>query len=162
LGGIAYVIGLAQNAVLLRSGAAALSEARRRFQATKQTVQHFDAFAYAAESWPQERHVVMKAEVSEHGANPRFVVTSLVEFAPALLYHGYCERGQCEVCQSQPVKMAWRPLRLVIATIIYLRGLVKREDIRDVDLFSRDDDFFDQTLGHGLAIGKGEMIEVFA
>ena len=96
LGGIAYVVGLAQNAVLLRSGAAALSEARLRFHATKQTVQHFDAFAYAAETWPQARHVVMKAEVSEHGANPRFVVTSLSEFAPALLYHAYCERGQCE------------------------------------------------------------------
>jgi hypothetical protein len=96
LGGIAYVVGLAQNAVLLRSGAAALSEARRRFHATKQTVQHFDAFAYAAESWPQARHVVMKAEVSEHGANPRFVVTSLAGFAPALLYRAYCERGQCE------------------------------------------------------------------
>lgn len=96
LGGIAYVVGLAQNAVLLRSGAAALHEARRRFQATKQTVQYFDAFAYAAESWPQMRHVVMKAEISEHGANPRFVVTSLPEFTPALLYHAYCERGQCE------------------------------------------------------------------
>jgi hypothetical protein len=96
LGGIAYVVGLAQNAVLLRFGAAALSEARLRFQATKQTVQHFDAFVYAAESWPQARHVVMKAEVSEQGANPRFVVTSLSEFTPALLYHAYCERGQCE------------------------------------------------------------------
>jgi DDE family transposase len=96
LGGIAYVIGLAQNAVLLRSGAAALSEARRRFQAAKQPVQNFDAFAYAAEGWPQERHVVMKAEVNEHGANPRFVVTSLAEFAPALLYHAYCGRGRCE------------------------------------------------------------------
>jgi hypothetical protein len=96
LGGIAYIVGLAQNAVLLRSGAAALSEAHRRFHATKQTVQHFDTFAYAAESWPQARHVVLKAEVSEHGANPRFVVTSLSEFAPALLYHAYCERGQCE------------------------------------------------------------------
>jgi len=96
LGGIAYVFGLAQNAVLLRSGTAALTEARVRFRASKQTVQHFDAFAYAAETWPQERHVVMKAEVSEHGANPRFVVTSLPEFAPALLYHAYCERGQCE------------------------------------------------------------------
>ena len=96
LGGIAYVFGLAQNAVLLRSGAAALTEAQRRFRAAKQTVQHFDAFAYAAESWPQARHVVMKAEVSAHGANPRFVVTSLAEFAPALLYHAYCERGQCE------------------------------------------------------------------
>jgi hypothetical protein len=96
LGGIAYVFGLAQNPVLLRFGAAALSGARLRFQATKQTVQHFDAFAYAAETWPQARHVVMKAEVSEHGATPRFVVTSLPEFAPALLYHAYCERGQCE------------------------------------------------------------------
>ena len=96
LGGIAYVLGLAQNAVLLRSGAAALHEARRRFLATKQTMQYFDAFAYAAESWPQPRHVVMKAEVSEHGANPRFVVTSLSEFIPVLLYHAYCERGRCE------------------------------------------------------------------
>jgi hypothetical protein len=96
LGDIAYIVGLAQNAVLLRFGAAALSEARLRFQATKQPVQHFDAFAYAAETWPHTRHVVMKAEVSEHGANPRFVVTSLPEFAPALLYHAYCERGQCE------------------------------------------------------------------
>jgi hypothetical protein len=95
-GGIAYVFGLAKNAVLLRQGAAALAEAHARFGATGRTAQHFDAFAYAAESWPQERHVVMKAEVSEQGANPRFVVTSLAEFAPALLYHAYCERGQCE------------------------------------------------------------------
>jgi len=73
-----------------------LSEAHPRFLATKPTVQHFDAFSYAAESWPQVRHVVMKAEVSAHGAHPRFVVTSLPEFAPALLYHAYCERGQCE------------------------------------------------------------------
>ena len=86
----------AQNAVLLRSGAAALSEARRRFQAAKQPVQNFDAFAYAAEGGPQERHVVRKAEVNEHGANPRFVVTSPAEFAPALLSHAYCERGQWE------------------------------------------------------------------
>jgi DDE family transposase len=96
LGGIAYVLGLAQNAVLLRSGATAVAEAQERFRAAKQTVQHFTAFAYAAESWPQARHVVMKAEVSAQGANPRFVVTSLSEFAPALLYHAYCERGQCE------------------------------------------------------------------
>ena len=96
LGGIAYIVGLAQNAVLLRAGAVALTEAQGRFRTAKQTVQHFDAFAYAAESWPQARHVVMKAEVSAHGANPRFVVTSLAEFAPALLYHAYCERGQCE------------------------------------------------------------------
>lgn len=71
VGGIASVVGLAQHAVLLRSGATALSEARLRFQATKQTVHHFDAFAYAAESWPQARPVVRKAEV--RGQEPRFL-----------------------------------------------------------------------------------------
>src|SRR5262249_25817333 len=70
-------------------------------------------------------------------------------------------RWHHEICQSQPVKMARRPLRLGIATIIYLRGVVKREEISDVDLFAGDDDFFDQTLSHGLAIGKGERSEVF-
>jgi len=56
--------------------------------------------------------------------------------------------------------MPWGPLRLLIVTIIYLRGVVKREDIVNVDLFPRDDDFFDQTLGNSLAIGEGETIEV--
>jgi len=96
LGGIAYVLGVAQNAVLLRQGAAALAEARARFGMTRQPVQHFDAFSYAAESWSQARHVVMKAEITAQGENPRFVVTSLTEVAPALLYRAYCERGQCE------------------------------------------------------------------
>ena len=71
-------------------------------------------------------------------------------------------RWQVEVCQSQPVKMAWGPLRVLITTIIYLRGVVKREDIGDVDLFSCNHDFFDQTLGYGLAIGKGETSEIVA
>jgi Transposase DDE domain group 1 len=95
-GGSADVFGLAQNAVLLRFGAAALTDARLRFGATKQTVQPFDAFVYAAESGPAARYVVLKAEGSEQGAHPRFVVPSLSEFAPALLYHAYWERGQCE------------------------------------------------------------------
>jgi hypothetical protein len=96
LGGIAYVRGLAQNAVLLRQGAAALAEARVRFGTPRRAVQHFDAFAYAAESWPQARHGVMTAEITEQGETPRFVGTSLTEFAPALLSHASCERGPCE------------------------------------------------------------------
>jgi hypothetical protein len=40
--------------------------------------------------------------------------------------------------------------------------MVKREDIGDVNLFTGDDDFFDQTLRHGLAIRKGKAIEVLA
>ena len=81
-------------------------------------------------------------------------------FSTAEILQWYRVRWQVEVCQSQPVKMAGRPLRVLIITIIYLRGLVKREDIRDVDLLPGDDDFFDQTLGNGLALGKGKVIEV--
>jgi Transposase DDE domain group 1 len=96
LGSIAYIFGLAQNPVLLRKGAAALAVAHEQFTAARHPVQHFAALGYAAESWPHERRVVMKAEVNAHGENARFVVTSLTEFAPEVLYHGYCGRGQCE------------------------------------------------------------------
>jgi DDE superfamily endonuclease len=92
----------------------------------------------------------------------RYLVSSETTLSFTALTTTYHERWEVESCQSQPIKMTWGPLRLLIATIIYLRGLVKREDIRDVDLFSRNHDFFDQTLGHGLAIGKGEAIEILA
>ena len=38
--------------------------------------------------------------------------------------------------------------------------MVKREDIVDVDLFARDNDFFDQRLSHRLAIGKRETVKI--
>jgi len=50
----------------------------------------------------------------------------------------------------------------LIVTILSLRGVVKREEIRDVNLLPGDHDFFDQTWGYGLAIGKGETIEIVA
>src|SRR5215813_5061894 len=83
-------------------------------------------------------------------------------WTPPSVWKAYSLRWQAEVCQSQPVKIPWRPLRLLVATIIYLRGLVKREDIVDIDLLPCDDDFFDQALYNRLAIGKGEAIEILA
>jgi hypothetical protein len=74
----------------------------------------------------------------------------------------YQKRWNVEVCQSQPVKMSWRPLRVLAATMIYLRGRVKREHIIDVDLLPRNDDFLDQALGDDLAFFKRESLEVLA
>jgi len=52
---------------------------------------------YAAGSWPQPFRVVLKAEVMGLGSNPRFVVTSLTETTPEILYEQlYCARGQDE------------------------------------------------------------------
>jgi hypothetical protein len=97
LGDIDYIIGLAKNAVLTRLAEDPLAEAKARFEQTARHVRFFAAVAYAAKSWPCERHVVVKAEHDAKGANPRFIVTTLTEFPPQLMYDvGYCGRGQCE------------------------------------------------------------------
>ena len=70
----------------------------------------------------------------------------------------YGRRWFIEICQSQPIKLSWCPLRLLATTIIYLRGLVKREDIVDINLLPRDDDFFNQTLSDGLAVFEREAV----
>src|SRR5262249_32830516 len=93
------------------------------------------------------------------------LLTSLpVEDCPSActLVRWYRSRWESEACQSQPIKMTWRPLRLLAATIAYLRGKLKREYIVDVDLLPRDDDFLDQALGDGLAFFKREPLEVLA
>lgn len=95
-GDIEYLIGLEQNAALLRLGQPWLAAAQARVAEGERLVRSFGAFPYAAKTWPRRRHVVVKAEHSRLGANPRFVVTSLVGFPPALLYDAYCARGQCE------------------------------------------------------------------
>ena len=57
----------------------------------------YDDVTYQAASWPRTYRVVLKAEVMSLGDNPRFVVTSLTDPSPELLYsHLYCARGQDE------------------------------------------------------------------
>ena len=96
LGGVDYLLGEAKNSVLLRKGAAAMAVAKERFETGQPYVRHFQAFNYAAGTWSHERTVIMKAEHSAKGENPRFVVTSIEGFEPQLLYQSYCQRGQCE------------------------------------------------------------------
>jgi len=91
--------------------------------------------------------------------DPWLLLTDLAPNAGEACWDGL--RAWIEICQSQPAKMPWRPLRQLTAIIIYLRGLVKREDIIDVDLLSGDHDFFNQALRNRLAIDKGETVEIF-
>ena len=62
-------------------------------------MQCFYDLDYAAESWPKDisLRVVLKAEVSAKGDNPRFVVTTLANASPDVVYRDfYCARGQDE------------------------------------------------------------------
>ena len=67
-----------------------------------------------------------------------------------------------EVCQTQPIKMTWCPLRLFRQTTRRLRGGCKRENEMDVHRCSRHDDVADQTVGNGLTFFKRELGQILA
>ena len=96
LGGIAYLLGLAQNPALLRLAQPALAAAAHSFATRQLKVREFSTISYGAQTWERCHRVIVKAEHTAKGANPRFVVSNLDQFAPGLLYHAYCQRGQCE------------------------------------------------------------------
>jgi DDE family transposase len=98
--GVDYVIGLAQNPRLLALIAEELGQAKHQYETTKQAARVFAELRYRTlDSWSRERRVVAKAEHLEKGANPRFVVTSLLpegRAAQPLYEEDYCGRGEAE------------------------------------------------------------------
>jgi len=95
-GDVDYLLSVAKNPALLRHAATAMAVAEEMYKAQRRDIQHFTEFEYKAKTYPHPRLVVAKAEHNSHGANPRFVVTSLRGFPPELIYRAYCARGQCE------------------------------------------------------------------
>ncbi len=103
-----FLFGLPGNAALTPKAKPLLDRARtlhaqrcanaRRFgQAEPSATRLYDDVHYQAGSWSRRWRVVLKAEVMTLGDNPRFVVTSLADPAPQLLYRDlYCARGQDE------------------------------------------------------------------
>ena len=90
-----YLIGLASNSRLQRLAEPHLAAARAECAATGEKVRRLHDVGYAAGSWPRLRRVLIKAEVSARGDNPRYVVTSLGG-DPLLLYDLYARRGEAE------------------------------------------------------------------
>lgn len=93
--GISYLISLPRNTRLEALAAPLLQDARTLRAQTGEKVRLFGEFSYAAGTWPDERRVIVKAEVMDKGENPRFVVTNLSD-DPQNLYEDYCKRGDCE------------------------------------------------------------------
>jgi hypothetical protein len=97
-----YVFGLARNSRLEAALAEQIAEARRQHMTTGAPARVFRDFRYRTlDSWSRTRRVVGKAEHTEEGANPRFVVTSLkrtclAHEARALYEDFYCARGEAE------------------------------------------------------------------
>lgn len=95
-GDVDYLIGIAKNPRLRRLAEPEMRWVEELSERSPQTVRRFASFDYAAGSWPRPRRILVKAEHSERGPNPRFVVTSLAGFDPETLYRAYVQRGRCE------------------------------------------------------------------
>ena len=91
-----YLVGLAKNSRLNALAASLQAEAEAQYQATQQKVRLFGEFQYQAGSWDRERRVIVKAEHTSKGANPRYVVTSLEREPQPLYEEDYCARGEAE------------------------------------------------------------------
>ena len=98
--GVDFLFGLARNSRLESALAPAMGSSRRWHELMKQPVRAFMDFGYQTQkTWSRMRRVVGKAEYTEQGANPRFVVTSLSAAACGardLYENRYCARGEME------------------------------------------------------------------
>jgi hypothetical protein len=92
---VRYLIGLAKNPRLLTLAEPYLQAARVRHARRGEKVRRLHDASYAADSWPHQRRVLIKAEVGALGDNPRFVVTNLRGAAWGL-YNFYAARGEME------------------------------------------------------------------
>ena len=94
--GVGYVLGVARNPTLERLAADWTERARRQFGRTGQPQRTFGSFAYAAATWDRPRRVIVKAEHTAQGANPRFVVANVPGDPQELYDDVYCQRGEME------------------------------------------------------------------
>jgi hypothetical protein len=103
-----FLFGLSGNRALSPKGNFLMEQARALHQ-TRCDIAHryqkiiphatklYENIEYRSGSWPKAYRVVMKAEVTTLGDNPRYIVTSLVDPTSEQLYADlYCARGQDE------------------------------------------------------------------
>jgi len=94
--GVHYLVGLAQNSRLRDAAQPWLEQAGQAFTQTQEKQRRFAQVQYAAGTWDKERRVILKAEHTAKGSNPRFLVTNLEGQAQQLYDEVYCARGEME------------------------------------------------------------------
>ena len=94
--GVSYIIGIAKNSCLNRLAEPFLEASASTFVATGEKQRLFGNIVYAAKTWDKERRVIVKAEHTLKGSNPRYVVTNLDGSAEGLYDRLYCARGDME------------------------------------------------------------------
>jgi hypothetical protein len=94
--GIGYILGSAKNPALERAARDEIERAERQFGRTGEPQRVFGTSSYAAGSWDRRRRIIVKAEHTAQGKNPRFVVTNVPGDPQELYEDVYCQRGEAE------------------------------------------------------------------
>lgn len=93
---VGYIIGLAKNQRLNRLSSSLHEQAESAYAETTKKQRLFCSIDYGAATWDRERRVIVKAEHSGRGSNPRYVVTNLEGDDQELYDRLYCARGDME------------------------------------------------------------------
>jgi hypothetical protein len=95
-----YVFGLARNRRLEQALEPAFEQAEELCAKSGEPERVYAEWAHrTVDSWSRERRVIGKAEITERGENPRFIVTSLTAKqadAQTVYEQIYCARGEME------------------------------------------------------------------
>lgn len=91
-----YIVGLAKNNRLNTENGTLMRFAEQVYKQLGEKQRLFQSFPYAAKSWHTERRVIAKAEHTEKGSNPRYLVTTLKGDPQHLYDTMYCARGEME------------------------------------------------------------------
>ena len=83
--GVDYIVGIARNKRLNALAQPLLIQAKEAFEHSGDKQRLFDQFFYAAGTWDKRRRVIVKAEHTARGSNPRYVVTNLTGSPAALI-----------------------------------------------------------------------------
>ena len=127
---VGYVVGIGGNSRLKKLAERFVTAAKKSFDDAQTKQRLFTHFDYKARSWSRKRRIILKAEHTAKGSNPRFVVTNLKDDAQAIYDDHYCLRGdmenrikeqQLELFSDRTSAHAWwtNQLRLLFSTFAY-------------------------------------------
>ena len=93
-----FIVGAPKNSRLLDLSHDLLVEAKKQYEATGEKQRIFSEINYSAARWRKKvRRIIVKAEHTDQGGNPRYVITSLKGGDPQYIYDDiYCQRGDSE------------------------------------------------------------------
>lgn len=141
-----YILGIAQNSRLNAAAQRWMRQARKAYQASGEKQRLFADIQYAAKTWDRRRRVIVKAEHTDKGNNPRYVVTNLSGPAQELYDETYCGRGgmenrikeqQLDLFADRTSCHRWWPnqWRLLLSSLAYvLMEAIRRLGLRATEL----------------------------